>query len=274
MINQKELSIIIVNYNGAKYLQGCLDSVKNTCNGIDYEIIIVDNNSSDNSLDILKRKYAEEVCLIESKENLGFAGGNNLGVSKSNGKYILLLNNDTILLDKLEPLIKLIGDDEIGAIGIKMLGKQREYRKSVGRFPSAFNLIKLSRLYYSSKSFKLGNFHKDSYTVDWIEGSFLLTRRQLWDKVGGLDDTFFMYGEDLDYCKKVSIQLKKCIYYTKCSYIHFGGYNAGRQKLLKKGFVKYLNKHAKGLGKVLARISLEINFAFKNVKKLITKVTI
>ncbi|MGN7513476.1 MAG: glycosyltransferase family 2 protein [Allomuricauda sp.] len=266
MINHKELSIIIVNYNGAQYLEACMDSIKKCCKGIDYEIIMVDNNSSDNSLDIIKRKYAEEVCLIESKENLGFGKGNNLAVSNSNAKCLLLLNNDTILLDNLKPALDLLEDESIGAVGIKMLGKTKEYRPSTGHFPSPLRLLKLSWLTYKKEKFQKG---ERLYEVDWIEGSFLLTKRLLWDDFEGFDDRFFMYVEDVDLCKEIAEREKRRIYFPELKYIHFGGFNSQREHLLIKGHRMFVNKHFHGLYRKMCLWTLGINEAYKmKVKRI------
>ena len=122
----KELSVIIVNYNGGKYLKDCLEAIKNNLKDINYEIIIVDNNSNDDSIELLQANYNEEIILIKSSINLGFAKGNNLGVKKSNGKYVLLLNNDTILKNSIKLALNIFKKQDVGIVGIKMLGKKNE----------------------------------------------------------------------------------------------------------------------------------------------------
>lgn len=268
----KFLSIIIVNYNGKHYLKDCLDSLKKCCGGINHEVIIFDNASTDNSIDFIQQNFPK-IQLIESKENIGFARGNNKAVQSSKGDLILLLNNDTVLLDNILPAIEVVDRDKVGVVGIKMLGKQNEYRRSVGKFPTPIRLLKLSWLYYNSIDFKNGKFGKSQYEVDWIEGSFLLTKRKIWDSIGGLDSDYFMYVEDLDFCKKVRLADKKAIYFTECSYIHYGGYSKQRGELLKNGFKKYINKHHKGLTKKISVLSLEFNYFVKYAKEIIRKTT-
>mgnify|MGYP001186408237 CR=1 FL=1 len=128
----KELSIIIVNYNGKHYLKDCLDSIANYCSSISNEIIIVDNNSSDGSQEYLKENYPG-ARLFEEKKNLGFGKANNLGVKNSKGDYILLLNNDTILLQDIIPVIEIAKRSEVGAVGVKMLNGEQQYTASVGK---------------------------------------------------------------------------------------------------------------------------------------------
>ena len=122
-----DLSIIIVNYNGKKYLNDCLSSIKTHCQGLMHEIIIWDNASSDNSIEFLEKNFKDDILLYKSNENLGFAGGNNAAAKYAKGKYLFLLNNDTILLNPLLPLINILEKDkEIGVLGAKMLNGNKE----------------------------------------------------------------------------------------------------------------------------------------------------
>lgn len=242
-MKNKTLSIIIVNYNGGKFLKDCLNSIYKNCINENFEIIIVDNNSSDNSISIIKEFYSDCI-LIQSKKNLGFAKGNNLGVKNCSGKYVLLLNNDTILLDDITPSINILEKNkEIGLLGIKMLDKDLKYEKSAGKFPNLLSLLFFSKLFFNKKSFSSGVFSKDIIEVDWIQGSFLLTKKSLYSEVKGLDDDYFMYVEDVDFCKKIEKLNKKRVYYSKQSYIHFGGFNSSRKKMLIDGYVLYVKKH-------------------------------
>ncbi|SFI62229.1 glycosyltransferase family 2 protein [Olleya namhaensis] len=269
---KKQLSIIIVNYNGERFLKDCITSIKNTCHDISYEIIIVDNASQDNSIQLLETQFSKDITLIKSKDNLGFAKGNNLGVSKSDGDLILLLNNDTILKHSLQPAIDAFKSNDVGIVGIKMLGKDEEYRHSVGYFPSASRLIKLSRLYNFANGFKTGDFQDDTpKLIDWIEGSFLMTTTAIWHTVKGLDEDYFMYVEDIDFCKKVTTHNFKVLYLPNIEYLHFGGYGASREHMLKEGFKKYINKHLKTPKKQLALLSVGFNFMIKDVKKTFKK---
>jgi GT2 family glycosyltransferase len=187
------LSIIIVNYNGKKIIESCIESIKEYLS-VPYEIIIVDNASTDGSQKYITHKFPD-INLISNRENEGFAKGNNIGVQHSKGKYILLLNNDAYLSQDMKPLIDLMESDrKIGVAGIKMYGKENEYRYSAGFFPVAWRLFKISTLYVKRDGFKEGKFidiensSSPYYEVDWVEGSFMLTRSSLWNLVGGLDE--------------------------------------------------------------------------------------
>lgn len=269
---KKELSIIIVNYNGKRFLKNCIESIFKMCQGISYEIIIVDNASQDDSVKFLETNYSDTVKLIKSADNLGFAKGNNLGFKHSQGTYILLLNNDTVLKHNLKQALHVIKQAQVGALGIKMLGKNNEYRHSVGYFPKAIKLLKLSKLYNKSNGFKTGNFKSSKpKEVEWVEGSFLMTKAEIYNKVNGLDEDYFMYVEDIDICKKITTLNYKILYLPNLEYIHFGGYGISREKMLKNGFNKYINKHFNFPKKQLALLSVAVNFTFKDVKKAFKK---
>lgn len=263
-----KLSIIIVNYNGIKYLDDCLNSIINICKNISYEIIFVDNASNDNSLKYISENYPQ-VIAIENKENLGFAAGNNIGVANSSGEYILLLNNDTILLSELTSALGLLEFiPTIGVVGIKMLGKNHEYRMSTGHFVSPLRLFKISSLHKKDGKFYNGDFPNSNdmyYKVDWVEGSFLLTRRKIWEKLGGLDEEYFMYVEDMDFCKNVKNIGYECVYFPNVSYIHYGGYSTNRLDMLVFGFRRFLKKHNGVVANIMATIILTFKLTFKYI---------
>lgn len=265
-MNSIDLSIIIVNYNGEHYLENCLKSIEKYCDAINFEIVIVDNNSSDNSVDVLKEKYPK-ITLIESKENLGFAGGNNLAVKRSKGKNILLLNNDTVLLEDIKPALATLGQRDVGVVGIKMLDGNKKYTPSVGRFPTVLKLLKFSFLEEKRPAFITGNFLENTIEVDWVTGAFLLTKRELWDNVNGLDETYFMYVEDVDFCKKISKLNKKVLFLSNLSYVHYVGFNSAREIKLIEGYKTYSTKHFNFVNSTLAKTSLAINYAYKKIFK-------
>ena len=136
MVTEKiDLSIIIVNYNGLQYLDDCLSSIEVKCTGLSYEVIFVDNKSTDSSVAFIDSHYSW-VKVITSDENLGFARGNNLGVASSCGENLLLLNSDTVLLTDLDVFMDIIRLEDIGVVGAQMFGPNNEPRRSFGRFPS------------------------------------------------------------------------------------------------------------------------------------------
>jgi len=264
----KELSVIIVNYNGICFLKDCLDSLQEKLKSISSEIIILDNDSQDESCSFIKKNYPN-VKLIESKVNYGFGKGNNEAVKHAVGKYILLFNNDTILLNDIYPAIQLLKRDKsIGVIGINMLSGNREYLQAAGEFPNSRNLFWMKRAFLFNKDFISGNFTKDIYEVDWLTGSFLLLSKEVYDNIGGFDESYFMYVEDVDFCKKIANLGLKRIFISSLSYIHFVGFKKSKNPMLVAGYKIYLKKHFKGLSYFIALLSLEINVIVKKIKAI------
>ena len=256
--NNMTLSIVIVNFNGRHFLDDCLRSISKQV-PFDHEVIIVDNASTDGSVEYLRKAYSQ-VRLIENEENLGFARANNIGANDAKGDFLLLLNNDTILLDDLTSAIAILkGDESVGILGARMLGKDGEYRHSSGYFPEPLRLFKLSSLYRKDGGFGTGDFEVENsvYPVDWVEGSFLLTRMSLWRDIGGLDESYFMYVEDIDYAKMALLLGKQAVFFPDISYMHFGGYGPGRIGMLIKGFRRYHDRHSNWLMSRLAYIVLD-----------------
>jgi len=265
-----DLSIIIVNYNGSEFLESCFDSIYDKVEDVSFEIIVVDNASKDDSVSVIKN-YKKDVLLIESKENLGFAKGNNLGFENSRGQYILLLNNDTVLHTNVRDGIDLINNnDNIRIVGAKMFGKNGEYRFSAGHFPSYKNIYKISNLIKKDSGFSNGSMTNCPHLVDWVEGSFLLTSRKTYKENNGLDPNVFMYGEDVDFCMDSFLKGGKTIYLPNISYTHYGGYNVSRYKHLIEGFrrfnIKYTNNR---LERFLFSLSINLNIVLNTINFII-----
>lgn len=266
-----EVSVIIVNYNGKRFFKDCFESVAVQLAGIPHEIIVTDNNSSDGSCDYIKQNYPA-VVLIESKENLGFGKGNNVGVQQAKGNYVLLLNNDTILQSHLQPALDVMyADATIGALGINMLNGEGSYLKPGGNFPSALNLFRIKNIAHLGTEFKTGSFSKPLYDIDWLTGSFVLMPKQVYDTVGGFDEDYFLYVEDVDLCKRVADAGYRRVFMPALSYIHFVGYNPAKDPFVIKGYDIYISKHGRGLYKTLMQASLGVNKLVKKLKKTLKK---
>ncbi len=245
MTEHPELSIVVVNYNGAEWLPGCLDSLRKNVN-VRHEVILVDNASTDRSLSLVEDRYPE-VRVVASQRNVGFAAGNNLGVGSARADLVLLLNTDTVLLDDPGPAMKLMAaDPRIGVVGGKMLGANSEYRASAGHFPSPMRLVKITSMYERRGPFRDGEFPPTppGYLVDWVEGSFMLTSAALWSDLGGMDEGYFMYGEDVDYCKQARLRGRLTLYCPHVRYVHHGGFDVERMAWTVKGFRRFHRKHS------------------------------
>jgi GT2 family glycosyltransferase len=235
-----QLSVIIVNYNVKHFLEQCLCSVQKAIAGIPAEIIVVDNASSDNSIDYLQPKFPA-VQFIVNTENHGFAKGCNTGLKRANGKYILFLNPDTLVPeDCFQKCISFLESHAgAGALGIKMLdGKGKFLKESKRAFPSPmtslYKLFGLSKLFSRSKVFSkyhLGHLNEnENHEVDVLAGAFMMVKKEVLEQVGSFDEIFFMYGEDVDLSYR--IQKAACsatggryknYYFAESSMIHFKG---------------------------------------------------
>ena len=262
-----EISILIVNYNGKSFLGPCFESIRKYVT-IPYEIIMVDNASHDGSVEYVTLNHPD-IILIASKVNLGFAAGNNLAARVAKGKYLLLLNNDTLLQGDLRSVIDLFSSDiAIGALGCRMFGKNGEYRYSTGHFPSPLRLLSFVTIFNRNEPFKNGDFPIEKepvYDVDWVEGSFILTRSDIWTSLAGMDEDYFMYGEDIDFCKRVNDNGFRVVYFPALSFIHYGGYSSSRLGMLVKGFRRYHKKFSSLVVKSFANLILTFGLLLKAV---------
>ncbi|MEO6302803.1 MAG: glycosyltransferase [Bacteroidia bacterium] len=228
-----QLSIIIVNYNVKHFLEQCLFSVFKALKNISAEVIVVDNNSVDGSIALIKEKFPQ-VKLIANTNNTGFSVANNQGIKIANGKYVLLLNPDTVVQeDTFEKTLTFMdAHPEAGGLGIKMLdGKGNFLPESKRGLPTPavafYKIFGLAKLFPRSKKF--GQYHltfldkNKNHEIDILSGAFMLMRKEALDKVGLLDETFFMYGEDIDLSYRITQGGYKNYYFAESSIIHYKG---------------------------------------------------
>lgn len=240
----KRLSIIIVNYNVKHFIEQCLLSVREAMKGIDGEVYVVDNNSVDGSQEMLKEKFPD-VTLIESKENLGFSKGNNLAIRKAVGEYVLLLNPDTVVEESTfhKCLEFMDAHPDAGALGVKMIDGEGNFLPESKRglptpWIAFYKIFGISRLFPKSKRF--GRYHlsyldkDENHEVEVLSGAFMLMRKECLDKIGLLDETFFMYGEDIDLSYRVILGGYKNYYFAGTRIIHYKGEST------KKGSLNYV----------------------------------
>ncbi|WP_433754342.1 glycosyltransferase family 2 protein [Paenibacillus amylolyticus] len=236
-----DTSIIIVNYNTRQLTLDCLDSVYASNTSYSYEVIVVDNASRDDSVQAIREAYPQ-VHLIANQNNTGFAVANNQGMEVAKGRYILLLNSDTVVQpDTLHTMIYFMDrHPEIGASGCKVILPDGSLDKACKRgFPtpsaSFYYAFGISRLFPDRPKFnqyQLGHLSPDDeYPVDCLVGAFMLVRRETIDQVGGLDETFFMYGEDIDWCYRIKEAGWGIFYYPRTYIVHYKGGSARRKPL-------------------------------------------
>jgi O-antigen biosynthesis protein len=239
-----QLSVIIVNYNVKYFLEQCLCSVLKACKNIDAEIFVTDNNSTDGSREFLATQFTT-VNFIWNKENTGFAKANNQALAKAKGKYILFLNPDTIVpedcFEKSMQFFEL--HEQAGALGIRMIdGTGKFLKESKRAFPSPltslYKLSGLTKLFPRSKTFAqyhLGHLpENENHEVDVLAGAYMMVPKNILEKTGSFDETFFMYGEDVDLSYRIQQAGYKNYYFAQSSIIHFKGEST------KKGSLNYV----------------------------------
>ncbi len=228
-----KLSVIIVNYNVQHFLEQCLYSVEKAMRKVEGEVWVVDNNSVDGSVAMVKNKFPW-VKLVESKKNLGFSRGNNLAMKESQEEYMLLLNPDTLVEeDTFEKIVNFMDEHpDGGGLGVKMVDGQGHFLPESKRglpTPSVafYKIFGLASFF--PKSRKFGKYHlgfldkEENHEVEILSGAFMLLRKSVLDKIGYLDETFFMYGEDIDLSYRIIKAGYKNYYFSDTRIIHYKG---------------------------------------------------
>lgn len=253
-----QLDIILVSYNTAEYTKRAIQSVYDETSNTDFKIIMVDNDSKDNSVELISTAFPQ-VEIIQTGANLGFAGGVNVGAKASDSEYVLLLNPDTVILENaIDKLMSFaVKESKAGVWGGITLNNDLSLNPNNARARLStktllFSALGLSKLFNNSCFFNHDNYgcwdRKSERSVDVITGCFFLTPRTLWEELEGLDETFFMYAEEADYC----IRAIKKGYQPKVTpnarIIHHGGVSevnlSGKMLKLLKGKAELINKHA------------------------------
>lgn len=223
------LSIIIVNYNVTRLLRNCLLSIQKYAEGKNYEVIVIDNASTDTSWSDLIPEFPK-VHFISSEHNEGFAAANNKAIKTAAGEYVLLLNPDTELEGYYMKDILDFADSkpDFGCLGIKMHDAEGNFlpesKRSVPDMFNSFEKLFTNFKRSNSKSYYRSDIDENAVTeVDVVTGAFLLIRREIYEKLGGLDEAYFMYGEDIDLCYTLLRSGYKNYYYGKASLLHHKG---------------------------------------------------
>ena len=246
-----QLSVIILNYNVRYFLEQCVLSVQKALEGIDGEIIVIDNASSDDSCEMMKTKFPN-IKLIENKDNLGFPKGNNIGVAQAKGKYICILNPDTVVAeDTFSKILSFVKSSEVeifssnsqlGIIGCKLIDGAGNFLPESKRgvptpwvaFTKIFGLYKISN--YFGKYYAQHLSENESGKVDILVGAFMVMKRELYLQVGGFDENCFMYSDDIDLSYLVLKTGKSNYYFHETSVIHYKGESTVRDGTYMKRF--------------------------------------
>jgi GT2 family glycosyltransferase len=272
---QIDLSVIIVNWNTRRLLETCLESIFKFTKVIKFEVIVIDNGSQDKSQELVKNKFPQ-VKLILNKDNLGFTKANNQGIKIAKGEYVLLLNSDTYLIENsFAKLIKkareLAKSEKLGALGPQLLNEDRTIQQSAGFFPHLPQVF-----YWMSfiddlpggtvlKPYHIDHdsFYQKDRQVDWVTAAAILVPKRVIEKAGGLDETIFMYGEEVDWCYRMKQEKFKIVYSPATKIVHIGRGSSGKisQNAILgeyKGLIYFYKKHKNSLSLQMLRILLKI----------------
>ena len=271
-----EVSIIVVSYGTRDMTLACLESVVRETTAIRYEVIVVDNASTDGSAEAIATQFPSFRLMAET-ENLGFAGANNLAATHARGKYLLLLNPDTVVLDRaLEKLVAFAAERPTGGIwgGRTLFGDRSLNATSCWARLTFWNLfcsgIGLSMMFPNSPVFNSGSYggwkRDDVREVDVVTGCLLLIERTLWNRLGGFDKEFFMYGEDADLCLRAAALGWRPAITPEATIVHYGG--ATEQDSARK-IKRVLAAKALLIGKFFSRPAQPIALALLGLKPAI-----
>lgn len=266
-----DLSIIIINYNTPKLTLACLKSIEKHVKNINYEIILIDNDSSDDSSKLLKN-YLN----ILNKENLGFAKANNQGIKIARGRYILLLNSDTeftsSFLDKM--LDRLDKEENVGIATCALRNPDKSLQVSGGYFPNlarVFTWMTIQDLAFIDsliKPFHPKNAFKKEMDLDWGTGAFFLIKKEVIKEIGMLDEDYFMYTEEVDFCFRAKKAGWRVLYLPEWSIIHYGGASSVREFAIlqeTKGIKLFFKKHYPRWQTFFLRFFLKLGYLWRAI---------
>lgn len=226
-----DLSIIIVNWNVRDLLAACLRSIETYHGALKVEVIVVDSASGDDSTAMVREKFPD-VILLAQTENVGFVKGNNLGLAAASGRYVMLLNPDTeVHPQALGAMVEYLdANPDVGILGPHTLNTDKTYQSTRRRFPTLLTaMVESTWLQSWFPEAILENFYvrdlpdDGTYEVDWVQGSALMARREVYEQIGGLDERYIMFFEELDWCKQAKMKGWKVVYKGDSYVTHHGG---------------------------------------------------
>jgi len=269
-----DVSIVIVNWNTKTLLADCLESIYEQTDGVEFEVIVVDNGSSDNSALMVGQRFPE-VVLIKNEQNIGYAAANNKGIDIATGRYVLVLNSDIVIVDNAIAETVEFADIHSGAavVSCKVCNPDNSVQATCFMYPSLLNMILadtyLNRIFKNNKFFgreRMTWFKWDySFELDVVAGCFMLVRREAIEQVGLMDESFFMYSEETDWCYRFGEANWEVVYTPHTKIIHLGGQssrqNAPQMILQLRGSVlQFLKKHSSWLEYRLACVLVWVFF--------------
>jgi GT2 family glycosyltransferase len=276
-----DLSIIIVNWNVRELLRDCLRSIAAGRGGLALEVIVVDSASTDSSAGMVAAEFPW-VKLIARPDNVGFPRGNNIGLAEAQGRYLLLLNPDTRVIGGALPAMveHLIAQPDIGALGPQLLNTDGSVQSSRRRFPSlATGFFEgtwleglapgVLRRYYAL------DLPDDAETdVDWLNGACIMIPRRVYDEVGGMDEAYFMYSEELDWCRRIKEAGWRVVYYPQARILHHYGKSSeqavtARHINFQRAKLRYYRKYHGRTQTAILRLFLLLVYLWQLVLELV-----
>ncbi|MBI2268258.1 MAG: glycosyltransferase family 2 protein [Candidatus Blackburnbacteria bacterium] len=241
-----DLSVIVLNFNTKRITVDCLTSIFKYTKGISYEVIVVDNASTDGSGRMLRnfQFLISNFQLIRNRKNLGFAAGNNVGIKKARGRYVLLLNSDTYLSgNSLKEMVEFMDEHpDVGVSSCRLANPDGTTQATGGFFPTLPRVFAwmfflddiplISSLLKPVHPYSKSGFYDKDHEQDWITGAFFMIRDKVIDQIGLLDEDYFMYMEDVDYCYRVRQKSWRVFYTTRTKITHIGGASGGSENTI------------------------------------------
>jgi len=269
-----DLSIVIVSWNVSELLAACLRSIDANRGDLALEVIVVDSASRDDTVAMVREQFPW-VRLLPQSVNVGFTWGNNIGLGTAKGRHLLLLNPDTeIIGDMLTQLVSYLDDNpDVGIVGPNTLNADGSTQSSRRRFPTvATGLLESTWLQPIAPKALLDRYYvrdaPDDATldVDWVQGHALMARREIYAEIGGLDTSYVMYFEEMDWCKRAKVAGWRVVYVGAAQVIHHGGQSTAQASARKhihfnESKIRYFRKYHGGVIAVMLRVFLLAMFA-------------
>lgn len=267
-LHELDITIIIVSWNTKRITCDCLRSIYQQSKDVGFEVIVVDNNSSDGSPEAVESQFPD-VMLIRNRENLGFAKANNIGMKAASGRYLYLINSDVVVLDKcIDTMCEFMdAKQSVGMAGPRILNSDLSLQMSCRHFPTVWNnicqAIGLNKLFPKSSFFSESLMkywpHDTIQKVDVLSGCFWMIRRQAIETVGLLDEDFFFYGEDIDWCKRFHDAGWSVMFNPGAEAIHLGGASSSNAPIrfyleMQKADLQYWRKHHGWAGELIYKM--------------------
>ena len=278
-----DVSVIIPSWNAKKYLQGCVNSIIKETKHCSIEIIVVDNASTDGSPEMIQNQFPQ-LKLIRNSDNFGFAKACNIGMRQAEGNYFCILNSDvTIKEECIDNMFSYMEKHpEIGVLGPKILGSDGNVQRSCMGFPSLWNSLcrafALDTIFPDTKLFSgmLMTYwpHDTIRSVDVINGCLWLVRSKAVQKVGLLDEDFFMYSEDKDWCKRFHESGWQVVFFPEAKAIHFGGVSSSNAPIrfsieYIKANLQYWEKHTNFISRFFFKVIFLLHYIIRTIPYLI-----